>query len=300
MSGNISVLSRDPSATMTTMSGTCYENGRPVNRRQNRSNITINGTNVSFDGGSFSFNTNDFSNSFFYSGATPTRTSRQQAAPTRQMGGADRNASSNEEMSASLQSYIRGFNDQKESFQAAFHRLKVDASKKYKFLSIFCTISLDIPNIPVSLNSRLYDWNSLKSNIEKDGYIDPLTRKPFALAEVAPDRTTFDSLEGIIKEEEKINKGCRSDKDSSDEDPKGYYAILELRPDTADENFQQMLRRSYCALSMMWHPDKCTDKAAAHKHFLKIQEAYNFFLVDGNREKYGTQGSSNSNNFRAR
>ena len=226
MSGNVSVLSRDPSATIKTMSGKCYINGRSDDRRQNRStNVIIGDMNIS-SGSSLPFNMSNLSN--FFSGATtsivnnrvftnrgveqavPTPTSRESAAPTTSQmrrttnGNTSHSSNDDDDMPVVLQSYIDDFKG--ESFQDAFKRLAVDVNNKYSYLSIFCIISQDIPNIPVSLNGRLYDWDSLKSQIETNGYQDPMTREMFTLKQVIPDRTTRDSLEGILKKEEEIHK----------------------------------------------------------------------------------------------
>jgi U-box domain len=210
--GNVSAISYDPSATIKTHNGKRYINGiRSGTRRENRNNITINGIHIdsSYDGSSF--NISNLGN-FFSSGTTTIINGRvfingiEQAVPTTsQVRTTNRNAihSSNEDdMPAVLQSYLNGFKG--ESFQDAFKRLAVDVSDKYPYF--ICIISQDIPNIPVSLDGRLYDWDSLKSQIETNGYKDPMTRETFTLKQVIPDRTTRDSLERILKKEEEIHK----------------------------------------------------------------------------------------------
>jgi|GEM_PF-1742241 hypothetical protein len=224
--GDVFAISYDPSATIKTHNGKRYINGiRSETGRENRNNITISGMQIGSS--STDFNMDNFSNfNFFSSGTTtsiingrvfingieqaaPTSTSREQQAisTTSQMRTPNRNAShssSHDEMPAVLQSYINDFKG--ESFQDAFKRLAVDVSAKYPFLNISCILSQDIPNIPVSLNGRLYDWCSLKSQIETNGYKDPLTRETFTLKQVIPDRTTRDNLEGILKKEEEMHK----------------------------------------------------------------------------------------------
>lgn len=65
-------------------------------------------------------------------------------------------------------------------------------------------------------------------------------------------------------------------------DPKGYFLILEMRPDTSEENFDAVLKRNYRTLSLKHHPDKGGDA----EKFKKILEAYTFLSSPRDREGY--------------
>lgn len=81
---------------------------------------------------------------------------------------------------------------------------------------------------------------------------------------------------------------------NSNNDPKGYFKILLLRPDTAEEHFEEILKRNYRSLAMKYHPDKTKIPEDSAK-FPLLQEAYSFLLDPKNRESYRQLGTKKSN-----
>jgi|GEM_PF-6719922 hypothetical protein len=98
------------------------------------------------------------------------------------------------------QAHIRE-RENKESFRDAFKRLQILPGNDF-----CCTITHLVPNIPVLLNGRLYDGNSLKQFFEAspqaDRYRDPVTSVRVSLADVTPSRLMCTLLEKKIQEAE--------------------------------------------------------------------------------------------------
>jgi len=77
----------------------------------------------------------------------------------------------------------------------------------------------------------------------------------------------------------------KSLEDEVDRDPKGYFRILEMDPNTPEESFEQTLKKCYRTLAVKLHPDKRTDGNQAL--FQGLHEAYEFLLEPKNRRTYG-------------
>lgn len=80
-----------------------------------------------------------------------------------------------------------------------------------------------------------------------------------------------------------------------DNDPKGYFAILQLSPDdTTKDDFKILLTRHYRALSLIYHPDK----GGTAEQFRKLEEAYKFLSDPAQRHAYQTQRNESTNSSR--
>lgn len=97
-------------------------------------------------------------------------------------------------------------------------------------------------------------------------------------------------------EEERVESELRFFKQNTPEnDPKGYFATLALRPDTSDEIFEEILKRNYRVLSLKYHPDK---EGGTKEQFQKLEEAYRVLSDPKQRDAYREQTNNQSFNFR--
>ncbi len=69
---------------------------------------------------------------------------------------------------------------------------------------------------------------------------------------ILSERNRFQLEQEIVGNLEQINKNYIT----LENDPKGYFSILALRPDISEDIFEDMLKRSYRVLARQYHPDK--------------------------------------------
>jgi len=69
---------------------------------------------------------------------------------------------------------------------------------------------------------------------------------------------------------------------TSTTDMKDYYQILEVTPESTDDE----IRKSYRKLAMQYHPDRNPDNADAEERFKEVAEAYGVLTDPGKRKQY--------------
>jgi curved DNA-binding protein CbpA len=74
---------------------------------------------------------------------------------------------------------------------------------------------------------------------------------------------------------------------------KDYYRILEVTPDSNEEE----IRKNYRRLAMLYHPDRNPDKPGAEEKFKEIAEAYGVLTDPGKRQQYDAARAFGANQY---
>lgn len=76
---------------------------------------------------------------------------------------------------------------------------------------------------------------------------------------------------------------------------KDYYRILEIPPQSGEDE----IRKSYRRLAMQYHPDRNPDKPGAEEKFKEIAEAYGVLTDPVKRRQYDAARTMNANHYQS-
>lgn len=100
--------------------------------------------------------------------------------------------------SENMNLYLEKFKNQK-NYLDIIEDMNLSINEKNKFEKLCCTISRDVPNIPVKLNGNIYDFNWLLEVHKRYG-IDPVNKYLFDLIEIQPAPEIKEQIEAKISE----------------------------------------------------------------------------------------------------
>jgi hypothetical protein len=104
--------------------------------------------------------------------------------------------SSINDYSPSTKAYINSFKDKEKNIDA-LNGLQLSEDEE-KLLENYCDpITADVINIPVILNERLYDLDTL-IKIQQRDKLDPYTKYEFTLRDIQPSRKSAEELQKIV------------------------------------------------------------------------------------------------------